>query len=101
MALVYNVMLWLCSNYNCLLQLRNGAKAGLVSWTTVFDSISVHVEYLVNKLALRQGFLVYCVLPVRITPPLLHTEYFNPLTPELNPYGQRCLLRILLGILVF
>jgi hypothetical protein len=28
-------------------------------------------------------------------------EYFNPLTPELNPSAQRCLPRFLLGILIF
>jgi hypothetical protein len=30
----------------------------------------------------------------------LPTELINPLTPELNPYAQRCLTRFLLGILL-
>jgi hypothetical protein len=28
-------------------------------------------------------------------------NYLNPLTPELNPSAQRCLLRFLMGILIF
>jgi hypothetical protein len=38
-----------------------------------------------------------CQLPVVVQ----EVGLFKPLTPELNPYAQRCLPRFLLGILIF
>jgi hypothetical protein len=77
--------------------LRNGTKIkyGLLSGKFVpvtYWHLQLHYALLTVCRSLR-----YCVtLITRIR----HHKYFNPLTPELNPSAQRCLMRFLTGYFV-
>jgi hypothetical protein len=49
------------------------------SWNFLITEVESSAETLVNNYQLTNYHT---------------TEFFNPLTPELNPFGQRCLPRI-------
>jgi hypothetical protein len=66
------------------------------------DPRSVHVGFVVNKVALGKATLRVSRLPLRSndvvrstirSPTLKMNLCVNPLTPELNPSAQRCLTR--------
>jgi hypothetical protein len=51
--------------------------AGFSPRSPGFDSRSVHVRFVVDKVALRQGFLlVLRCFPFSIIPPMLHTHFY-------------------------